>query len=99
MCQNQNKKTTNLLCNDEHSDQEEGDINAAHDLWMLDQPYRPQDGRIFSAGKEHYIYKNTLKSSAVNSVMTVGFSLSRPAQNAHLLQFQLGELGAKTIFA
>lgn len=51
-----------LLCNDEHSNQEEGDINAAHHLWMLDQPYGPQDGCIFSAvTKGHSIYKNILK--------------------------------------
>lgn len=38
-----------LLGNDEHSNQEEGDVNAAHHLWMLDQPYGPQDGCIFFA--------------------------------------------------
>lgn len=42
-----------LLCNDEHSDQEEGDINAAHHLWMLDQPYGPQDGCILSPVTSH----------------------------------------------
>lgn len=52
-----------LLCNDEHSNQEEGDINAAHHLWMLDQPYGLQDGCIFSTvTKTHSIYKNILKT-------------------------------------
>lgn len=94
-----------LLCNDEHSNQEKGDINAAHPFWMLDQPYGPQDGCIFSAvTKGHSIYKNILKtklttyflSSAVRCDIMMGFSLQHPTQNAHLLQFLSG---AKIIFA
>lgn len=45
-------KTDYLLGNDEHSDQEEGDIYAAHHLGVFHQPNRPQDGCIFYAVKK-----------------------------------------------
>lgn len=38
-----------LLCNDEHGDQKEGDIYAAHHLGVFHQPYGPQDRSILYA--------------------------------------------------
>lgn len=40
-----------LLCNDKHSEQEKGDIYAAHHLGVFHQPYQSQDGCIFYAVK------------------------------------------------
>lgn len=37
------------MCNDEHSDQEQGDVYAAHHLGVFHQPYPSQDAFIFSA--------------------------------------------------
>lgn len=44
-----------LLCNDEHSDQEEGDIYAAHHLGVFYQPYRSQDWCIFYAVRTEHL--------------------------------------------
>ena len=44
-------QTDYLLGNDEHRDQEEGDIYAAHHLGVFHQPNRPQDGFILYAVK------------------------------------------------
>lgn len=53
-----------LLCNDEHGDQEECDVDAAHELRVFDQPEGPQDGRIFAAaGTQSDIQEETSSSS------------------------------------
>lgn len=46
------KECCYLLCNDEHSNQEQGDVYAAHHLGVFHQPYPSQDGFIFSAVKQ-----------------------------------------------
>lgn len=48
---------------------------------MLDQPYRPQDGYIFSAVKEHSIYKNILKTSSSHQQWMVSWPWGSPSHS------------------
>lgn len=51
-----------LLWDDEHGDQEQGDVYAAHHLRVFDQPQRSQDGpRVLSSGTQSSGIRGNLK--------------------------------------
>ena len=65
------KECDYLLWDDEHSDQEQGDVYAAHHLGVFHQPNPLQDSFIISAVKQSRTFMPGLNFKLYISYMTI----------------------------